>query len=873
MLALLVTAYGRVAYAVPTDYVLVINSYTESSEWSNKFIVPIYTECFENNLVESVCVEHMNMFALPGSREMDSFIQFLFNKYSIAPPRAIVYLGDAAWGLFSAEIRKHWSDIPSVLCAEHEFTGPKKYLYDRLAIPDDERISLEEDGAGSPLHVVYTPVYLKENIELIRRLLPQIETVILLSDDRYQSRELRKELHELSETDFPDIKFRYPTPDIISIDSLINVAHMQRPHTAMLFFSWWVKSPIIGSQISARFTQAVGKNFTLPIFNLGSEGLPLLGGCFENRESSVERMLEGLRAALNGSLTGFSIDRLEATPPPSVDYNMLSRFGISIKDCPDDTVFLNKPDNSDFMSYTLIGTIIVLAILLICLAAVAVRQRIEAGKIALLNDYMTLFNWMPIGYSRQRIILDADGKAADIENISPNPEYINTFGPFRFGSERLQPDWDYVMGLYNELLKGKNVVSTLYYDEKVNRHIHIVIHPSRVPGHAELFCSDITALAETQDKLQVVNDKLSMALEVANTLAWQWNIVTNSITYDTHHRFTIPGASIISDGRQMIIDVDRYYHNIHPDDVDRIRNAYNDLIAGRCDKVREEYRLLLNGANGEHAWVDARATVYKRDEQGNALSLIGSSLIVTRRKKLEQELIASKTKAEEANRLKSAFLANMSHEIRTPLNAIVGFSAIMATSESQEERDEYAHIIKTNNDLLLQLIGDIIDLSKIESGTLEFNYSDNDLDLLFHEIEVAARTRNTNPAVQINYIAECPDCCASIERNRLMQVVTNLINNAMKFTKSGSIDFGYRIEGDRLYGYVKDTGMGIPEAQVANIFGRFVKLNSFIQGSGLGLAISNSLVENMGGRMGVESKEGEGSKFWFEIPYIKADCE
>lgn len=192
----------------------------------------------------------------------------------------------------------------------------------------------------------------------------------------------------------------------------------------------------------------------------------------------------------------------------------------------------------------------------------------------------------------------------------------------------------------------------------------------------------------------------------------------------------------------------------------------------------------------------------------------------------------------------------------------------MADTEEQEEKEEYINIIENNNTLLLQLVGDILELSKIESGTLEFVFSDLDLNALFKEIEESAQLRQKNEAVPIRYIPEMPDCTVNIERNRLTQVMTNMLNNAMKFTYSGSVTFGYRLKDtDSLYFYVTDTGCGIEEDKKDTVFGRFVKLDSFSQGTGLGLSICQSVVENLGGSIGVESEPGKGSTFWFTLPY------
>ena len=243
---------------------------------------------------------------------------------------------------------------------------------------------------------------------------------------------------------------------------------------------------------------------------------------------------------------------------------------------------------------------------------------------------------------------------------------------------------------------------------------------------------------------------------------------------------------------------------------------------------------------------------------------------ITDQKILERKLRLAKEEAEESNRIKSAFLANMSHEIRTPLNAIVGFSSILAEDVSEEERIEYLSIISKNNDILLQLINDILDLSKIEAGTLEYVYANIDVNKMLSEIEQAARMRQPNANVAICAVMPMPDLLLYTDQRRITQVLNNFISNAMKFTNTGSITFGYEEPKD---GYIRffvtDTGTGIPPEKVADIFNRFVKLDSFKQGTGLGLAISQNIVKELKGEIGVLSELGKGSTFWFTLPYKK----
>ena len=222
------------------------------------------------------------------------------------------------------------------------------------------------------------------------------------------------------------------------------------------------------------------------------------------------------------------------------------------------------------------------------------------------------------------------------------------------------------------------------------------------------------------------------------------------------------------------------------------------------------------------------------------------------------ELYRNREKTEEANRLKSAFLANMSHEIRTPLNAIVGFSTLLIETDNKEERKEYLQIVEKNNVLLLQLISDILDLSKIESGIIEMIEEDVDMNQLCSDIINVLKVK-TKPGVKLLFTPGAQHLCIRSDKKRITQVITNFINNAIKFTNKGKITLGYEIMEKKFKCYVSDTGSGITEKQQKQIFERFVKLNSFIPGTGLGLSICQSIVKQFDGDIGVKSEVGKGS--------------
>ena len=291
----------------------------------------------------------------------------------------------------------------------------------------------------------------------------------------------------------------------------------------------------------------------------------------------------------------------------------------------------------------------------------------------------------------------------------------------------------------------------------------------------------------------------------------------------------------------------------HRDDLELIRT-----------RERMEMQETYVTATGEPRIVQTLKTLVPLE--GRTPLIIGISWDITNIQNIEQELIFARIKAEQSDRLKTAFLANMSHEIRTPLNAIVGFSHLMTIADNAEDEKLYSDIINQNSEILLQLINDILDLAKIEAGTLEYIRYPMDLGELCRNVYEMHKDRVQTGVV---LILDNKDTSLIIneDQNRIMQVVTNLITNAIKFTFKGEIRFGFEVREEYIDFYVKDTGMGISEEKIKMIFERFVKLNTFVQGTGLGLAICRVIVEKLGGEITAESKLNEGSTFRFTIPY------
>lgn len=356
-------------------------------------------------------------------------------------------------------------------------------------------------------------------------------------------------------------------------------------------------------------------------------------------------------------------------------------------------------------------------------------------------------------------------------------------------------------------------------------------------------------------------------------------------------------AYIVLANRNFLVEKTNYYSlNSEKDDcvlhrVGELLRCKNALDSGACGThenckscpVRASIERCFRKKNS-FSRLEAPMRLYLSDDTDNyvdcVVSVSGAYMVqnrdekvlltvrdITRLKKVQEELEAARRVAEVAGEQKTAFLANMSHEIRTPLNAIVGFAGLLANA-SESERNSYVEIIKGNTNMLLQLVNDILDMSKIEAGTLEFIYSDTDVNQIMRELEGIFRLRleEADSSVRIVFEPCLPVCFIHTEKNRVSQVLSNFLSNAFKYTKEGSITLGYKVREDDIYFYVQDTGAGIPAGKVDKVFERFMKLDAKKQGTGLGLSISRTIIKKLGGEIGVFSEYGKGSTFWFTLP-------
>ena len=371
------------------------------------------------------------------------------------------------------------------------------------------------------------------------------------------------------------------------------------------------------------------------------------------------------------------------------------------------------------------------------------------------------------------------------------------------------------------------------------------------------FRQNISKLHQLNEELEERNYKMQLTFKTVGMSYWDFDVKSK--------QFRAFNDPINDFHAENVITPEEYLHAAHPEDMDQVHENINYMIQGATKELNFKFR---SKTKWDEEWQTLIVTgiPVERDKKGYVTRYTGIKVNNTKWEKMAQQLKELKDKAELSDRLKSAFLANMSHEIRTPLNAIVGFSELMVYSEDPAEKEEYMSIIQSNNELLLRLINDILDLSKIESGILERKRETFNLAKVCNELYTMIQPKITNPDVEFQMDNSGPDCWILLDRNRLKQVWMNYLTNAIKCTKSGHIKMGYGIEREGIRIYVEDSGVGIPLELQERVFGRFQKLNEFAQSTGLGLAISRAIIEGAGGEVGFTSTPDVGSTFWAWIP-------
>ena len=364
-------------------------------------------------------------------------------------------------------------------------------------------------------------------------------------------------------------------------------------------------------------------------------------------------------------------------------------------------------------------------------------------------------------------------------------------------------------------------------------------------------------------KLKRHTIEYDMVLKALKLTIWRVDVPSRTITFETDYRDASDNVIIPPN-----TPLDKTFSMMLPPYDDQVRRLFEDMIAGRVEDCHEQYVMKVPHSDRTY-WAELFATIERRDLDGKALSIVGTSARIDRQKEIEQALIEARNHAEESDRLKSAFLANISHEVRTPLNAIVGFSDILPMAQSEEEREQLVTLIKQNNAHLLRLFDDMVSMSKLEAGGGTIHNERFLLGALLQKVCDRYQDEAVIKGVALT-VAPAVDAEMTLysDPDRLEQILSQYVDNALKFTDEGSVTLGCTLHSPLLRVWVSDTGKGIPEEHCnEHLFERFVKVDDFIAGTGLGLSICRSLAATLGGHVGVESTYGKGSVFWVELNY------
>lgn len=862
-----------------------------SAPWSNAIIDPVQRWAVSEGALD-VYVEHMNMLMVNDTATFAEIKTALFEKYAAHTPKAVLLLGTSVL-MFKDGIRARWGDVPLVLCAEADFTGPDAYYLEKRPIPQRERIPISELANSYNLTFVQSRVFLNDDIDLLKRMIPGLQKIVFIGDGRYINQQLDYDMRELIAQSGQSLSYEfYSAKDMSMAELLERLNRIDMTTTGVLFASWFSQSQYAGATVLSASAYREISNTVAPVFAIKqavTENTGMVGGYFYDVYQFRQQLQQKLARIIAGTPARDLPFYIPSDAIPTFNYPALLQKGFTPELCPPGSVFLDKPLTFwDRNKYALIlgGSLSLLSLLFLFfyqrnrIRTLDALNRERQQKLETIQEMARLFDDMPVAYMKGQLVRDADGGIADVEIVRMNRLFIQDFIPDadklegRKAGELFGPDYSIFLRMLQLFDTEQKAISYSQFFSSVNQFLDIIITPASQPDCINMYCVDTTDLHKAQRKLDETNRKLAMSLDVANVVPWNWDLRKHKILCDVNRPVELIREHSDAEQEKLAVPEDQYFSKIYKEDRPRIEEAFKELNDGRADKIKEEYRVVTRNKSGRRLdWVEVRAAVETRDEQGRPLTLVGSSLMITQRKEMEQALIDARDKAEESNRLKSAFLANMSHEIRTPLNAIVGFSAMINDIDETQEREEYVRIIESNNDLLLQLISDILDLSKIEAGTLEIVDSVFDVSSLLTDTVRALQLRADAKRLAIK-IESCPtECVILTDRNRLNQVLINLITNAIKFTdEGGEIILGCELkQDDMLYFHVKDTGCGISPEKLPEIFNRFVKLNSFAQGTGLGLPICQTIIDKLGGKIGVESEQGKGSTFRFTIPYRPAE--
>lgn len=725
---------------------------------------------------------------------------------------------------------------------------------------------------------LYTTLPVRENIELGSTLFPDFKNILIITDNSpYGS--LEAEYAKRVIATMPDrdkFKFTFFSPRGENFEDFTKKINSM-PLKSFVILSSWVMDNKGNYSYNNYLHPLLSKINTIPVLGIQNllTGTGVIGGYsvsswnhgYKTAEASI-KLLENPGMVINDTLDTYQLQ---------LDFNELKKWNISTKRFSKQALIINKPPSiyDDFKTEVqlFMAFILLLITSFMVFAVYHFRHRklnkelirLTSENISrreLLNNTFSVMEEGVISFAPDLTILYANDAASLLSETRKNL----TGKKFNDVYTTSQPESsESIHALLKEAVSNRKSVpipehTRIDYHEKESRFIAGNISPVLNTGgevsQVVLVMRDITELYKQKRYL-------SLAVESAKAFIWFFNTSTKQFT-------------IVENKENVFINWNiqfRTHKNflkyVHPDDRERLSLSYDKLMVSKAKSFTVEYRMSVNN-DDSWEWWERRGVIYSLPYDTNMTNdtrfLYGMDINIQEIKMRESELLQAKLKAEESDRLKSSFLSNMSHEIRTPLNGIVGFANLITDNTyTEEEKSEFASIINSNSKSLMTLINDILDISRIESNSLKFELSEYDLSAQIIEITETSRLSIKEGVEIVTDIPESPKIVYSDPvRNR--QVITNLINNAIKFTDTGTITAGFICNPNYIEIFVKDTGKGIPSNAIEKVFSRFYKTDEFAPGTGLGLPICKAIVEKLRGKISITSKVGEGTCVCFTIP-------
>ena len=727
------------------EYIVLISSSTFREKWAYDLLETVEKAFNEENTVK-VYSETLTTWHFNNQQEIDQKVDYLKDKYSV-PPQAVIFVGDPGWYVCKPLFDTIWKGVPTIICHSmpHTSADINKY-YNGEYIPEDQIITMPEMLERYNVTAINIPVCIKETIELMKEITPEMKKVVLLSDDRFICSLIRKKAEEIHQQYFSDLDMEFITYPQTNTETMLRMISECGKETGIIYCSWVnVASQNLSEKYypDERMHSYISGIVKKPVFSLSDQFTrvhALFAGGHYIGSSDVESTVIGeIRGALKKDGTYGAKTVVAGTPNTYLNYQTLLDKGVPLDHFPKNAVYCDVPPS--FIQKNIIYVVIVLGTAIVLLLFYFMHKRIKKVRETEWQEHLHLLE----------NILDNLPIAAKVKDVDNDMRYT-------FINKKAEELFEY-------------------------------------PAKEAIGRTDFDIMPEAATMIRKEDEEL-VRTGIAQSGTRRF------FTNKNEERFTFQNNNIVSfsDGRKWILYT---------------------------------------------AWD------------------------ITDQKILERKLRLAKEEAEESNRIKSAFLANMSHEIRTPLNSIVGFANILALEDglSSAEREEYISTINKNSELLLKLINDILELSRIESGYMSFSFKRCKVRELIDDIYM---THQVLIAPHLEFLKEVDNTPLEInvDRERLIQVLTNFLNNAGKFTETGYIKLGYSYLPDegKVQIYVEDTGRGIPREEQRMIFSRFYKQNEFSQGAGLGLSICQVIIEKLGGKIELKSEVGKGSRFTVILP-------